>query len=118
MTIVPADVPFDALASVGCAVVTGVGAVLNAARVPKGAVVVVVGAGGVGINVVQGAVLADSSRIIVIDRQEAPLAIARALGATDTLHAPESIVKAVKDTDRRPRRRLCLRHRRFAGDAG
>lgn len=97
MTVVPDEVPFDALASVGCAVVTGVGAVLNAAKVPKGAVVAVIGAGGVGINVVQGAVLADCSRVIVVDRQEAPLAIARSLGATDTLHAPESLVKAIKD---------------------
>ena len=50
------DVPFDALATLGCAVVTGVGAVLTAARVPAGARVAVIGAGGVGLNVVQGAV--------------------------------------------------------------
>jgi S-(hydroxymethyl)glutathione dehydrogenase/alcohol dehydrogenase len=97
MTVVPPDVPFNALASVGCAVVTGVGAVLNAARVPKGAVVAVIGAGGVGINIVQGAVLADCARIIVVDRQESPLAIARSLGATETLHAPEATAKAIKE---------------------
>ena len=55
---VPPDVPFDVLAALGCAVVTGVGAVVNAARVPAGARVAVVGAGGVGLNVVQGAALA------------------------------------------------------------
>ena len=58
------EVPFEALAAVGCAVVTGVGAVSNAARVPPGAVVAVIGAGGVGLNVVQGAVLAGAARII------------------------------------------------------
>src|SRR5262245_47761973 len=55
LAVVPSDVPFAALATVGCAVVTGVGAVLNAARVPEGSVVAVIGAGGVGLNVVQGA---------------------------------------------------------------
>ena len=65
---VPTAVPFTALAAVGCAVVTGVGAVTNAAKVPAGAVVAVIGAGGVGLNVVQGAVLAGASTIIAIDR--------------------------------------------------
>src|SRR5947208_2061472 len=55
---VSADVPFEVLATLGCAVVTGFGAVTNAAHVEKRARVVVVGAGGVGLNVVQGAVLA------------------------------------------------------------
>ena len=55
---VPTDVPFAALATLGCAVITGIGAVMNAARVEAGAKVIVVGAGGVGLNVVQGAVLA------------------------------------------------------------
>jgi S-(hydroxymethyl)glutathione dehydrogenase/alcohol dehydrogenase len=97
LTSVPSDVPFDALASVGCAVVTGVGAVLNAARVPKGAVVAIIGAGGVGLNVVQGAVLAGASRIMAVDRQEQPLAMATALGATDLVRGGESMVQALKD---------------------
>src|SRR3954464_6312123 len=54
---VPADVPFDALATIGCAVITGVGAVLNAGQVRQGARVAVIGAGGVGLNVVQGAAI-------------------------------------------------------------
>ena len=54
---VAADVPFEVLATLGCAVVTGIGAVTNAARGEKGARVAVIGAGGVGLNVVQGAVL-------------------------------------------------------------
>lgn len=94
---VPRDVPFDVLAALGCAVVTGVGAVLNAARVPPGARVAVIGAGGVGLNVIQGAVLARCGQIIAIDRQAAPLAAARTFGATDIVEAPVRIRDAVLD---------------------
>lgn len=93
---VPAGVPFDVLATLGCAVVTGVGAVMNAAKVPAGATVAVIGAGGVGLNVVQGAALSGSGRVIAVDRQEAPLRIARTFGATDTLLAPEKTADAVR----------------------
>ena len=85
--VVDRDVPFDALATVGCAVVTGVGAVLAAARVPRGARVAVIGVGGVGLNVVQGALIAGAERIVAIDRQPAPLQLARAFGATDIIDA-------------------------------
>src|SRR2546423_5506254 len=84
---VPRDVPFESLATLGCAVVTGVGAVLNAARVEAGARGVVVGAGGVGLNVVQGAVLAGCEEIIAVDARSRPLELARDFGAT---HAVES----------------------------
>ena len=94
---VPGDVPFDALAALGCAVVTGVGAVANAARVRAGSTVAVVGAGGVGLNVVQAAKLADCSRIVVIDRRQAPLTVARTFGATDVVEAPASIPDAVRE---------------------
>ncbi|MGQ0734833.1 MAG: zinc-binding dehydrogenase [Acidobacteriota bacterium] len=94
---VPADVPFVSLAAVGCAVVTGVGAVLNAARVPVGATVAVIGAGGVGVNVVQGAHLAGCSRILAVDRHAGPLEVARALGATETVHLAENVGKAIRD---------------------
>jgi S-(hydroxymethyl)glutathione dehydrogenase/alcohol dehydrogenase len=93
---VPADVPFDALATVGCAVVTGVGAVTTAARATSGASVVIIGAGGVGLNVAQGAAITGCEPIIAIDRRPAPLAIARAFGATHT-------VQAGSDLDFRPR---------------
>jgi S-(hydroxymethyl)glutathione dehydrogenase/alcohol dehydrogenase len=83
--VVARDVPFDALATLGCAVVTGVGAVLTAGRVQRGARIAVVGAGGVGLNVVQGGVLAGADRIIAVDRQAAPLALARTFGATDVI---------------------------------
>jgi S-(hydroxymethyl)glutathione dehydrogenase/alcohol dehydrogenase len=94
---VPRDVPFDVLATLGCAVVTGVGAVMNAAQVPSRSSVVVIGAGGVGLNVVQGAALAGSERIIAIDRQPAPLALSRVFGATDVAFAPSSVADAVRD---------------------
>jgi S-(hydroxymethyl)glutathione dehydrogenase / alcohol dehydrogenase len=84
---VPHDVPFDALAAVGCAVITGVGAVVNAAHVPPGARVAVIGAGGVGLNVIQAAAAVPCDRVIAIDRQRAPLDLARAFGATDVIHA-------------------------------
>jgi S-(hydroxymethyl)glutathione dehydrogenase / alcohol dehydrogenase len=90
------NVGFTALAAVGCAVVTGVGAVTNAARLPKGAVVAVIGAGGVGVNVVQGARLAGAATIIAIDREAAPLEIARTLGATHIVQPTGKTADAVK----------------------
>jgi S-(hydroxymethyl)glutathione dehydrogenase/alcohol dehydrogenase len=90
---VPADVPFEALATLGCAVITGVGAVLNAARAEAGAKVVVVGAGGVGLNVVQGARLAGCEKIIAVDTRTKPLTLARDFGATDTVEASTADVK-------------------------
>ena len=94
---IDADTPFELLAAVGCAVVTGVGAVLNAANVHAGATVAVLGAGGVGVNVVQGAVIADCSRIIAVDRHEAPLALAKTVGATDVAQVTTTAVDAVKE---------------------
>jgi S-(hydroxymethyl)glutathione dehydrogenase/alcohol dehydrogenase len=94
--VVDRDVSFDALATVGCAVVTGVGAVMTAAKVPAGARVAVIGAGGVGLNVIQGAALARSEQIIAVDRQPLPLGLARTFGATDVLEAPFNATDAVR----------------------
>jgi S-(hydroxymethyl)glutathione dehydrogenase/alcohol dehydrogenase len=94
---VPRDVPFEVAATLGCAVVTGVGAVKNAARVEAGASVAVIGAGGVGLNVIQAAALAGCDRIVAIDRQAAPLAVASNFGATDIVSAPPSAAAAVRD---------------------
>jgi len=81
----PADIPLDTACVIGCAVQTGVGAVLNDARVEEGATVLVMGLGGVGLSVVQGARLAGASRILVADpvaeRREAALRF----GATDLI---------------------------------
>ena len=94
---VPRDVPFEALATLGCAVVTGVGAVLNAARPAAGASVAVLGVGGVGLNVVQGARLADCERIVALDTRAEPLRLALEFGATDAVEASgEKVTEQVK----------------------
>ncbi|MCC6381394.1 MAG: Zn-dependent alcohol dehydrogenase [Dehalococcoidia bacterium] len=85
--LVPDGVPLEAAALVGCSVMTGVGAVANTAKVPVGSTVAVVGAGGVGLNIVQGAALAGASRVIAIDLLENKLAAAREFGATDLVDA-------------------------------
>jgi Zn-dependent alcohol dehydrogenase len=82
---VPADTPLDVACVLGCAVQTGVGAVLNTARVEPGATVLVLGLGGIGLSVVQGARVAGASRIIVSDPVEARRDAAARLGATDVL---------------------------------
>lgn len=84
---VPDGVPLEAAALVGCSVMTGVGAVSNTAKVPVGATVAVVGAGGVGLNIIQGAKLAGASRIIAVDLLENKLAAAKEFGATDVVDA-------------------------------
>src|SRR5438874_9671577 len=81
------DTPLDVAALVGCGVMTGVGAVFNAAKVEPGATVAVIGCGGVGLSAVNGAALAGAERIIAIDRVQSTLDLARELGATDTVNA-------------------------------
>ena len=93
----PADVPFDALATLGCAVLTGVGAVTNAGRVPQGARVAVIGAGGIGLNVIQGAAIAGCEQIVAIDVRPAPLALARQFGATQTIESPPDTAAALRE---------------------
>jgi S-(hydroxymethyl)glutathione dehydrogenase / alcohol dehydrogenase len=79
------DIPLAVAAVVGCALQTGVGAVLNTAKVVEGATVLVMGLGGIGISVVQGARLAGASRIIVSDPVEGRREAAADFGATDAL---------------------------------
>lgn len=80
---VPPDLPFDQAALLGCAVLTGFGAVGNIARVPAGATVAVVGLGGVGLSVVAAARAAGASTIVAIDLSPAKADLARTLGATE-----------------------------------
>jgi S-(hydroxymethyl)glutathione dehydrogenase/alcohol dehydrogenase len=94
---VPAEVPFEALATLGCAVITGVGAVTNAGQVPAGARVAVIGAGGVGLNVIQGAVIAGCEQIIAVDVRPNPLEIARQFGATHTIGTGVDVAAAVRE---------------------
>lgn len=78
---VPADVPLDDAALFGCAVITGVGAVLNTAAVAEGQSVGVFGLGGVGLNAVMGAAIAGAAPLIALDVHDDKLALARELGA-------------------------------------
>jgi S-(hydroxymethyl)glutathione dehydrogenase / alcohol dehydrogenase len=84
---IPDDLPLDRAALFGCAVICGVGAVVNAARVRPGSSVAVFGAGGVGLNVVQGAALAGAAQIIAVDLLDGKLEYARRFGATHTVNA-------------------------------
>ncbi len=84
---IPDDLPLDCAALLGCAVVSGVGAVVNAARVRPGSSVAVFGTGGVGLNVVQGAALAGAETIIAVDRVPQKLEWARRFGATHAVDA-------------------------------
>ena len=86
---VPIDpgMPLDRAALIGCAVVTGVGTVINAARVRPGETCAVIGCGGVGLNVVQGARLAGAGRIVAVDLQASKLELAERFGATDLVNA-------------------------------
>ncbi|MFQ5947404.1 MAG: Zn-dependent alcohol dehydrogenase [Acidimicrobiia bacterium] len=86
---VPDDLALDRVALIGCAVLTGVGAVLNSARVEAGSTVLVVGVGGVGLNIVQGARIAGAERIIAADVSGEKLELARKLGATHTARSPD-----------------------------
>ncbi|WP_254408864.1 alcohol dehydrogenase catalytic domain-containing protein [Streptomyces sp. AC495_CC817] len=81
------DAPLDIIAVVGCAVATGVGAVTNTAAVEPGSTVAVIGCGGVGLNVVQGAKLAGAERIVAIDVVAEKTEMAMQFGATDRIDA-------------------------------
>jgi alcohol dehydrogenase len=81
------DLPFELAALFGCAVLTGVGAVVNTARVEPGASVAVIGLGGVGLSAVLGAKVAGARQIVAVDLSDEKLAFARALGATHAVNA-------------------------------
>ncbi len=81
------DMPLDRAALVGCAVTTGVGAVVNTAGIEIGSSVAVIGCGGVGLCAINGAAIAGAGEIIAIDVLDSKLAIARQFGATETINA-------------------------------
>lgn len=87
------EIPHEIAALFGCAVLTGVGAAVNTAKVRAGETVAVVGLGGVGLSALLGAVACGASRVVAVDLSEEKLAIARELGATDTFNAgdPEAV---------------------------
>lgn len=94
----PPEVPFEKAALLGCGVITGAGAAINTASVRVGDTVAVIGCGGVGLNVIQGAALAGARRIIAIDLQPKKLELAQKFGATDVINpAEEDLVARVQE---------------------
>ncbi|MGW7069970.1 Zn-dependent alcohol dehydrogenase [Streptomyces sp. NPDC054855] len=79
---IPEDIPLTSAALIGCGVVTGVGAALNRAKVDRGDSVVVIGTGGIGLNVLQGARIAGATRIVAVDANPGKEPVARQFGAT------------------------------------
>lgn len=97
---IESDIPFEAACIVGCGVMTGVGSVLNTARVHPGSSVVVIGAGGVGLNIIQGASIARAGMIIVAEVSETRLKLAKEFGATHLIRVDRNDQKLLKVKDR------------------
>ncbi|HEX3349757.1 MAG TPA: Zn-dependent alcohol dehydrogenase [Acetobacteraceae bacterium] len=92
------DIPLDIAALVGCGVMTGVGAVINTAKVPAGSTVAVFGCGGIGLSAVNGAAIAGADRIIAVDTVSTKLDVAKQMGATDVINASNADpVEAIKE---------------------
>ena len=91
------EIPLDRAALVGCGVTTGMGAVLNTARIEAGTRVAVFGCGGVGLSAIQGARIAGARQIIAVDQFESKMAMAKRFGATDTVDASQTdAVEAIR----------------------
>lgn len=88
---IPRSIPFEVAALIGCAVTTGVGAVLNTARVKPGSSVAVFGCGGVGLSIILGARLADCPTIIGVDRVAGKSGVAKAVGATHFVTGADAV---------------------------
>lgn len=93
---IPKDVPLEVAALLGCGVLTGVGAAMNAARVEPGSTVVVFGCGGVGMSVIQGARICGASTIVAVDLSDEKLDLARRFGATHGVH-PDEVGSVIAD---------------------
>jgi S-(hydroxymethyl)glutathione dehydrogenase/alcohol dehydrogenase len=90
------EAPLDKVCLLGCGVTTGIGAVLNTAKVQPGSTVAVFGLGGIGLSVLQGAVMAKASRIIAVDMNESKFDMAKKLGATDCVN-PKNFDKPIQE---------------------
>ena len=90
------EAPLDKVCLLGCGITTGIGAVLNTAKVEAGATVAVFGLGGIGLSVVQGAVMAGASRILAVDLNDDKFEMARMLGATDFVN-PSKYDQPIQD---------------------
>ncbi|AOU97116.1 S-(hydroxymethyl)glutathione dehydrogenase/class III alcohol dehydrogenase [Acidihalobacter yilgarnensis] len=92
--------PLDKVCLLGCGITTGIGAVLNTAKVEPGSTVAVFGLGGIGLSAIQGAVMAKAGRIIAVDINPEKFEMARALGATDCVNPKElsvGVTEAIKE---------------------
>ena len=97
----PADVPFEVAAIIGCAVITGIGAVINTARVKAGSSAAVIGCGGVGLSAIQGCRLAGCHPIIAVDTADSKLEFARRMGATEAINAKQvDVVRTLRSSTR------------------
>jgi S-(hydroxymethyl)glutathione dehydrogenase/alcohol dehydrogenase len=88
--------PLEKVCLLGCGITTGIGAVLNTAKVEAGSTVAIFGLGGIGLSAVQGAVMAKASRIIVVDINEEKFVLARQLGATDFIN-PKKLTQPIQE---------------------
>jgi Zn-dependent alcohol dehydrogenase len=86
---IPNEIPLEIAALIGCGVLTGAGAAMNTANIRPGDTVAVVGCGGVGLNVIQGARIAGAAEIIAVDMVETKLQMAKDFGATTTVNASQ-----------------------------
>ncbi len=93
---VPKDSPLEKICLLGCGVTTGIGAVLNTAKVEEGATVAIFGLGGIGLAAIIGAKMAKASRIIAVDINPSKFDIARELGATDCVN-PKDFDKPIQE---------------------
>ncbi len=100
----PDAVPYDVAAIMGCAVMTGFGSAVNAAKIARGSMVVVLGCGGVGLSTILGALYCGAGRVLAIDVNPARLELAKQFGATETLCADRhdrGLIEAAKEVKRR-----------------
>jgi S-(hydroxymethyl)glutathione dehydrogenase/alcohol dehydrogenase len=96
LAVIPKEAPLEKVCLLGCGVTTGIGAVLNTAKVEEGATVAIFGLGGIGLAAIIGAKMAKASRIIAIDINPAKFDVARELGATDFIN-PKDFAKPIQE---------------------
>ena len=96
LAVIPKDAPLEKVCLLGCGVTTGIGAVLNTAKVEEGATVAIFGLGGIGLAAIIGAKMAKASRVIAVDINPAKFEVARELGATDFVN-PKDFAKPIQE---------------------
>jgi len=92
---IPDEIPFEIACLIGCGVMTGVGAVLNIAKVSPGSTVGVIGCGAVGLSAIQGALIAGARKIVAIDRDPKKLEFSKQFGVTDIVLADENVLSTL-----------------------